>query len=118
MTDLRKQNLAKDVDKDPKNAEMLRKLESLEIKDGKIILKVRAKPGATACRARRARSSRAASRSCLPEQRSTQDRAVQERGTETKGHSRTGPAGRRSRSRSMPLNRSGSRTGRSIRHPY
>ena len=33
--------------KDAKNAEMIRKLESLEIKDGKIILKVRAKPGAT-----------------------------------------------------------------------
>ena len=42
---MRKQNLAKDVYKDPKNAEMIRKLESLEIKDGKIILKVRAKAG-------------------------------------------------------------------------
>ena len=40
---MRKQNLAKDAYKDPKNAEMIRKLESLEIKDGKIILKVRAK---------------------------------------------------------------------------
>jgi len=42
---LRQENLAKDAYKDPKNAEMIRKLESLEIKDGKIILKVRAKPG-------------------------------------------------------------------------
>src|SRR5262249_29118335 len=37
LTSLRQQNLAKDVYKDPKNAEMIRKLESLEIKDGKII---------------------------------------------------------------------------------
>ena len=44
---MRKQNLAKDVYKDPKNAEMIRKLESLEIKDGKIILKVRAKARCT-----------------------------------------------------------------------
>ena len=35
--------MAKDVYKDKKNAEMIRKLESLEVKDGKIILKVRAK---------------------------------------------------------------------------
>ncbi len=41
---MRQQNLAKDVYKNPKNAEMIRKLESLEVKDGKIILKVRAKP--------------------------------------------------------------------------
>jgi hypothetical protein len=47
MTDVRKQNFAKDIAKDPDNAAMLRKLESLEIKDGKIILKVRAKQGAT-----------------------------------------------------------------------
>jgi hypothetical protein len=45
LTSMRQQNLAKDAYKDPKNAEMIRKLESLEIKDGKIILKVRAKPG-------------------------------------------------------------------------
>ncbi len=44
MTELRKQNIAKDAAKDKKFAEMLRKVESLEIKDGKIILKVRAKP--------------------------------------------------------------------------
>ena len=45
---MRQQNLAKDAYKDPKNAEMIRKLESLEIKDGKIILKVRAKPAVRA----------------------------------------------------------------------
>src|SRR5262249_31633184 len=44
LTNLRQQNLAKDAYKNPKNAELIRKLESLEIKDGKIILKVRAKP--------------------------------------------------------------------------
>ena len=43
MNEMRKQNLAKDAYKDAKNAEMIRKLESLEVKDGKIILKVRAK---------------------------------------------------------------------------
>jgi len=47
MDGIRKENLAKDAYKDEKSAEMMRKLESLEIKDGKIILKVRAKPGAT-----------------------------------------------------------------------
>ena len=46
MKELRKQNLAKDAYKDEKTSEMIRKLESLEVKDGKIILKVRAKPGA------------------------------------------------------------------------
>ncbi len=45
LAELRKQNLAKDLYKEEKNAEMIRKFESLEIKDGKIILKVRAKPG-------------------------------------------------------------------------
>ena len=45
MTTLRQQNLAKDAYKDPKAAELFRKLESLEIDDGKIILKVRAKAG-------------------------------------------------------------------------
>ncbi len=43
LTEIRKQNLAKDTYKDEKTSEMIRKLESLEIKDGKIILKVRAK---------------------------------------------------------------------------
>jgi hypothetical protein len=50
MKELRKQNLAKDAYKDEKTSEMIRKLESLEVKDGKIILKVRAKgsePGDT-----------------------------------------------------------------------
>jgi hypothetical protein len=44
MTQMRDQNLAKDVYKNPKQAETIRKLESLEVKDGKIILRVRAKP--------------------------------------------------------------------------
>jgi hypothetical protein len=44
MTQLRQQNLAKDAYKNPKHAEMIRKLDSLEVKDGKIILRVRAKP--------------------------------------------------------------------------
>ena len=44
MSELRKQNLAKDAAKDKDTSAMLRKLESLEIKDGKIILKIRAKP--------------------------------------------------------------------------
>jgi len=38
---LRKQNLAKDAYDNPKNAEMIRRFESLEIKDGTIILKPR-----------------------------------------------------------------------------
>jgi hypothetical protein len=38
---LRKQNLAEDAYDNPENAEMIRRLESLEIKDGKIILKPR-----------------------------------------------------------------------------
>jgi cell division protein FtsN len=44
MTNLRQQNLAKDAFDDPKAAALLRKIESLEVKDGKIILKVRSKP--------------------------------------------------------------------------
>jgi len=44
MTKLREQNLAKDAYSNPKNAEMLRKVESMEIKDGKVIIKVRRKP--------------------------------------------------------------------------
>ena len=47
IKELRKQNVAKEFYKDEKASEMIRKLESLEIKDGKIILKVRAKPGAS-----------------------------------------------------------------------
>jgi hypothetical protein len=45
MKGIRQQNLAKDVYKEEKNAAMIRKFESLEIKDGKIIIKVRARPG-------------------------------------------------------------------------
>jgi hypothetical protein len=47
MTDIRKQNMAKDASKNPDLAETLRKIESLEIKDGKIILTARGKPGAS-----------------------------------------------------------------------
>jgi hypothetical protein len=43
MKEMRKQNVAKDAAKDKDFSAALRKLESLEIKDGKIILKVRAK---------------------------------------------------------------------------
>jgi hypothetical protein len=43
MTELRKENVVKDAFKDPKNVELIRKLESIEIKDGKIIIKPRAK---------------------------------------------------------------------------
>lgn len=48
LSELRKQNLAKDAYDNPDNAEMIRRFESLEIKDGKIILKPRnrAKPAA------------------------------------------------------------------------
>jgi hypothetical protein len=41
MEGLRKQNLAKDAYDNPKNAEMIRRFESLEIRDGTIILKPR-----------------------------------------------------------------------------
>jgi hypothetical protein len=43
MRELRKQNVAKDAAKDKDFSAVLRKLESFEIKDGKIVLKVRAK---------------------------------------------------------------------------
>jgi hypothetical protein len=48
LAELRKQNLAKDAYDNPKSAEMIRRFESLEIKDGTIILKPRihAKPTA------------------------------------------------------------------------
>jgi hypothetical protein len=42
---LKNQNLAKDAYNNPKNAEMIRRFESLEIKDGKIILKPRPREG-------------------------------------------------------------------------
>jgi hypothetical protein len=48
MKGIREQNMAKDMYKDEKSAEMLRKLEKLEIKDGKITLKIRARPGSEA----------------------------------------------------------------------
>jgi hypothetical protein len=46
MTEIRKQNLAKDFYKDTESAEELRRLENLEVKDGKIILKIRPRAGA------------------------------------------------------------------------
>ena len=42
MANIRQENLAKDAYKNPKHAEILRKLESLEIKDGKMTIKVQA----------------------------------------------------------------------------
>jgi hypothetical protein len=45
MKGIREQNLAKDAYKEEKNANLIRKIESLEVKDGKIILRVRAKAG-------------------------------------------------------------------------
>ena len=44
IAEMRKQNLAKDVYKNPENAELLRKFESLVIEDDKIILKPRIQP--------------------------------------------------------------------------
>ncbi len=44
MTNIRQENLAKDAYKNPKQAAILHKLESLEIKDGKMTIKVKAKP--------------------------------------------------------------------------
>jgi hypothetical protein len=51
MKGIREQNLAKDLYKNPENAERIRKLESLEVKDGKIFIKVRAKADATTAKA-------------------------------------------------------------------
>src|SRR5262249_25496794 len=51
MTELRQRNLAEELlnnPNEPAAAELFRKIESLEINDGKIILKVRAKAGAPA----------------------------------------------------------------------
>lgn len=45
MQSLRNQNLARDAYSNPKNAEMIGRFESLQIKDGKIILKPRTRPG-------------------------------------------------------------------------
>ncbi len=50
MQQLRQQNLVQDLYKDQKNAEMMRRLEKLEIKDGKITLKVLPKPDASAAK--------------------------------------------------------------------
>lgn len=43
MQGLRAENLAKDLNKDPKKAEFIRKFENFEIKDGKLTLKVKGK---------------------------------------------------------------------------
>jgi hypothetical protein len=45
MAQLRAENLAQDAYKDPKQAEVLRKIESIEVKDGKITIRSRSKPG-------------------------------------------------------------------------
>ena len=44
MARLRNENLAKDAYRDPKNAETLRKIESIEVKEGKVSIKPRASP--------------------------------------------------------------------------
>jgi hypothetical protein len=44
MVNIRQENLAKDAYKNPKHAAILHKLESVEIKDGKMTIKVKAKP--------------------------------------------------------------------------
>jgi len=41
MTQLRRENLAKDAYKDPKNAEAIRKLDSIEVQDSQAIIKAR-----------------------------------------------------------------------------
>jgi hypothetical protein len=48
MSDLRRQNLAKDAYENPKNVEMIRKFESIVIKDGKLVITPRVAPGAPA----------------------------------------------------------------------
>ena len=54
LAELRAQNLAKDAYKNPRNAEMIRRFESIQIQDGKIILRPRAreKPPADAGKSR------------------------------------------------------------------
>jgi hypothetical protein len=44
MAGLRNQNLAKDIYSDPKSAETLRKIDTLEVKEDKIVIKPRASP--------------------------------------------------------------------------
>jgi hypothetical protein len=39
MSQIRKENLAKDAYKDPKNAEAIRKFESLQVQGGRVIIK-------------------------------------------------------------------------------
>ena len=41
MGGLRQENLVKDVYKDPKNAEAIGKFESIQVQDGKVIIKAR-----------------------------------------------------------------------------
>ena len=48
LAQLRQQNLAQDASKNPRNAEMIRRFESLEIKDGTIVLKPRQRSKAPA----------------------------------------------------------------------
>ena len=57
MSNIRQQNLAKDAYKDPDNAEMIRRFESIEIKDGKLIITPRPKAAAQG-RAERSRNRR------------------------------------------------------------
>ncbi len=83
MNEIRQQNLAKDAYKDPKNAEMLRKIESLEIKDGKIILKVRAKQRGLG------RVGRSTTRPC-PRSRHPEGRAGENRNTQGQGRTCSG----------------------------
>jgi hypothetical protein len=42
MSQVRQENLAKEAYKDPKNAEAIRKLESIQVQDGQVIIKARA----------------------------------------------------------------------------
>jgi|SRR5437867_6487188 len=43
MASLRAENLARDLDRDPKNAAMIQKFESIEVKDSKVTVKAKAK---------------------------------------------------------------------------
>lgn len=46
LSGIRNQNLAKDIYNDPKNAEQLRKIDHIEVKDGRVTIKLRAAPPA------------------------------------------------------------------------
>ena len=87
MKEIRKQNLAKDAYKDPKNAEMIRKLESLEVKDGKIILRVRAK--ASRSKFRPAAKKELRSRSWLPPRKAAKTEPPRRRTTQGRGDPKT-----------------------------